>query len=124
LLLDILEMEPLAGRSVLHWFTGSQQDIARASDMGCWFSVGSPMLYSAAGKRAVSHMPIERILPETDGPFGMIDGEPLYPWQAMDVVGELSKLLAIPSSDLAKMLTDNFQRLTSASIRMWAAVRA
>src|SRR6185437_15227155 len=43
-LLDRLDAEPSAGRFILHWYLGSAKQIARASEMKCWFSVGPAML--------------------------------------------------------------------------------
>ncbi|WP_342212785.1 TatD family hydrolase [Pukyongiella litopenaei] len=43
-----LEACPSAGTPVLHWFSGSQKELDRAVDCGCWFSVGPAML---AGER-------------------------------------------------------------------------
>lgn len=112
LLLDVLEIEPLAGRPVLHWFSGSERETARAAEMGCWFSVGSEMLQSERGRRNISMMPPTKILPETDGPFGRPKGEPLFPWEAMDVVDPLAKVLGFSKSELMIQLATNFQTLT------------
>lgn len=67
--LDQISQHPDCGVPVLHWFTGSRQELERAIMMGCWFSVGAPMLRSAKGKAAIGLMPRERILTETDAPF-------------------------------------------------------
>lgn len=71
--LDKIEECPGCGIPVLHWFTGSRTELERAIKLGCWFSVGTPMLRSAKGKAAVSLMPRERILTETDAPFASND---------------------------------------------------
>ena len=67
--LDQIEKKPGCGVSVLHWFTGNRSELDRAIKMGCWFSVGAPMLRSTKGKAAITLMPRERILTETDAPF-------------------------------------------------------
>ncbi|WP_226553408.1 Qat anti-phage system TatD family nuclease QatD [Celeribacter naphthalenivorans] len=71
--LDKIEEHPGCGIPVLHWFTGSRAELERAIKLGCWFSVGAPMLRSAKGRAAVSLMPRERILTETDAPFASND---------------------------------------------------
>lgn len=71
--LDKIEEHPDCGIPVLHWFTGNRAELERAIKLGCWFSVGAPMLRSAKGKAAVSLMPRERILTETDAPFASND---------------------------------------------------
>lgn len=67
--LDQIAEHPRCGIPVLHWFTGNQHELERAIKMGCWFSVGAPMLRSAKGKAALELIPKERILTETDAPF-------------------------------------------------------
>lgn len=113
LLLDVLESEPRAGTTVLHWFSGTEREVRRASEMGCWFSVGRPMLMSERGRNNVAAMPLDRILPETDGPFGEIDGRSSFPWEAMTVVDELDCLLGRSASEIASVLVHNFRRITS-----------
>lgn len=113
LLLDVLETEPRAGTCVLHWFSGLEREVARASEMGCWFSVGQSMLVSERGRKAVAAMPLDRILPETDGPFGEIDGRPSYPWEAMDVVHGLGHVSRLPASEVAASLVQNFGAITA-----------
>ncbi|MEH6502085.1 MAG: Qat anti-phage system TatD family nuclease QatD [Pseudoalteromonas distincta] len=67
--LDQIAGHPRCGIPVLHWFTGNQHELERAIKMGCWFSVGTPMLGSRKGKAALELIPKERILTETDAPF-------------------------------------------------------
>jgi TatD DNase family protein len=112
LVLDILEQEPLAGRAVLHWFTGTEREVLRAAEMGCWFSVGFPMLQSEAGRNRVKRMPLDRILPESDGPFGVKGGKPLFPWEANAVIIPLQQTLNIPAVDIETQIASNFRRLS------------
>jgi TatD DNase family protein len=115
-LLDLLATEPKAGRPILHWFTGSAREVARASEMGCWFSVGPAMTSSDSGMRSVSAMPRERVLPETDGPFGMVKGQALHPWEAMGVCAKLADAWGEPVASVREQLVANFKRLVSAPI--------
>lgn len=115
MLLDLLAVEPMAGRPILHWFTGSAREIRRASELGCWFSVGPAMLLSARGRVSVAAMPQDRVLPETDGPFGQQHGRPLYPWHAMQISRPLADIWNIPAEEVAAQLRSNFRRLSEAS---------
>lgn len=115
LVLDLLSAEPLAGRPILHWFTGTRRETVRATEMGCWFSVGSPMLASERGRKAIMMMPRDRVLPETDGPFGRTNGRPSYPWEAMNVTSALSPLWGEPIPEVERQLLDNFKRLSTLS---------
>src|SRR5699024_5486360 len=63
------ELEDIEGIPILHWFTGTPDQLKRAITMGCWFSVGPAMLASQKGRGLASMMPREHVLTETDGPF-------------------------------------------------------
>ncbi len=89
--LDALTREPRAGQYVLHWFLGTSSQVARAVELGCWFSVGPSMLASRSGRRAVMAMPTDRVLPESDGPFGQVGGVPVTPWDAWGVASSLAE---------------------------------
>jgi TatD DNase family protein len=119
-LLELLSLEPLAGTPVLHWFTGSEREIAQATELGCWFSVGPAMLASERGRQSLSHMPRHRIIPETDGPFGEYDGRSLMPWEAMNVEETLGNNWRENMEDVRSILTSNFQQLMSYS-NTWEA---
>lgn len=49
---------------ILHWFTGSSEDIDRAAAAGAWFSVNA-----AAKADTLAALPASRLLTETDFPF-------------------------------------------------------
>jgi TatD DNase family protein len=90
--LDVLEHGDAAGSFVLHWFVATRRQVLRAAEMGCWFSVGPAMFDSESGRSAVEAMPRDRVLPETDGPFGKFDGRPAFPWDAWVVRERLAEL--------------------------------
>lgn len=115
-LLDLLEQEPLAGTAILHWFNGTQREIARATAYGCWFSVSARMLGSKAARPAVRAMPRDRVLPETDGPFSVSAGRVIHPWEAIQVTAPLADIWAVTEQEAEAILTDNFRRLSSADI--------
>ncbi len=57
------------GVVILHWFSGRIQDLEEASARGYFFSINPQMLKSKAGRAIVSHIPVHRILLESDAPF-------------------------------------------------------
>ncbi|WP_046866821.1 Qat anti-phage system TatD family nuclease QatD [Microvirga massiliensis] len=111
--LEELEAAGAVGTPVLHWFSGSQSELRLAIDLDCWFSVGPAMLASVNGRRLASLMPRDRILPETDGPFGELDGHPLNPWDSERVLPILSGLWQVPEQVIAQTLKANLRRLVS-----------
>ncbi|MGI6591107.1 MAG: TatD family hydrolase [Eggerthellaceae bacterium] len=68
--LDVLERFDVCGRCacVLHWFSGTSDELTRARKLGCWFSVGERMLSGKRGRAYVRAMPSDRLLLETDLP--------------------------------------------------------
>jgi TatD DNase family protein len=111
--LDALARHPGAGTPILHWFSGSARELARAVDAGCWFSVGPAMLASAKGRSLAGAMPRDRLLSETDGPFAQIDGRPAFPWHCEAAVRGLSELWGEPMDRVQLQLADNLRSLSS-----------
>jgi TatD DNase family protein len=112
-ILDLLEETPGAGTPVLHWYLGSGPQVARATKHGAWFSVGPSMLRSQRGRVAAAAMPRDRVLPESDGPFGTIDGRPAYPWEAWDVVPQLASLWQVAPAEVEVQLIANFRKFVA-----------
>lgn len=113
--LDILEAHPGAGTPVLHWFSGSRVELQRAIELGCWFSVGPAMLAGAKGRTHLREMPLNRVLPETDGPFAQRRGAALMPWEASDIASHLE---ALPdASTAAETFRANLKNLLALSAR-------
>ena len=111
--LDEIEDCGFVGTPVMHWFSGTPEEMMRASRLGCWFSVGPAMLSSKKGRLLAAGMPRDRVLPETDGPFGQAQGKPLAPWDSKRVLPVLSDLWDMPVSAVSNLMTDNLRRLVS-----------
>ena len=65
-ILDLIENFPQPGL-ILHWWLGTEGETARAVDLGCYFSVN---LSSVRRRDLLAQIPLDRLLPETDHPFG------------------------------------------------------
>ncbi len=114
--LDLLEAKPDAGLPILHWFSGSVRELARAVDLGCWFSVGPGMLRGDKGRELAKRMPKDRVLTESDGPFAQMDGRPVWPWEAALAVKELGKLWDTPIAEAERQLTSNLTHVGERAI--------
>lgn len=117
LILDVLSVEPAAGTPVLHWYVGTDRQIARAAELGAWFSVGPSMLASKRGQSAVQAMPPQRILPESDGPFGELGGRPAMPWEAWRVATPLAHIWGVTTRAAEERLAENFRAFSSSATR-------
>lgn len=68
--LDILEQTGAAQACVpiIHWFSGSSNELQRAIKLGCWFSVGEMSLKTKRGREYAKVYPKDKLLTETDLP--------------------------------------------------------
>lgn len=112
--LDCLSKQSGAGIPVLHWFSGSQRELERAIDLGCWFSVGPAMLKGEKGRSMVAIMPQDRVLTETDGPFAQADMRPLYPWDVVAAETMLANIWGMAADVVGQRMLDNLRRITTA----------
>ncbi len=89
--LDALERTGTAEgcRCVLHWFSGSSDELWRAVRLGCLFSLGERALATRRGREYARVLPAERLLVETDLPeaAGSFAGAP-------DIVASLGRTVA------------------------------
>lgn len=109
--LDCLAAYPDAGVPILHWFSGSHDDLDRAIMLGCWFSVGPAMLRSKRGCALAARMPPDRMLTESDGPFAQINGISALPWDVCLAVDELCRIWSQPRDTVNDRLLENLNRL-------------
>jgi TatD DNase family protein len=106
-----LERHPGYGTAVLHWFSGTLSELTAATARGCWFSIGPAMFESANGRSLAANMPRDRVVPESDGPFTKVAGEPVMPWSADDTARRLSVLWGLSFEEAAKALNSNGKQL-------------
>lgn len=110
--LDILESNGLncSSTCVMHGFNGSGDQLARAVEMGCMFSIGPRQLATKRGREYTRQLPAQRILLETDAdgskPFTADDWE-------MALECALATLNEIKGFDMRDTITENFDRIMS-----------
>lgn len=108
---ELLAQAGSVGLPVLHWFSGGLTELQAAIRLGCWFSVGPAMLAGEKGRGLAARMPIDRVLPETDGPFSLDGSAPLKPWDAWKVCSELAEVWSMSTAGVEEQLTANLNRL-------------
>ncbi len=69
-LLNVLESTGAAASCdcILHWYSGSAEQLKRAIELGCYFSVGKRMVQTKRGAEYARIIPIDRLLLESDMP--------------------------------------------------------
>ncbi len=113
--LKILERYPTAGKPILHWFSGSMKELDWANSLGCWYSVGPAMLKSKKGSKIFQKLPLDKILPETDGPFVMKGNRPYMPWESMEILEVLESFTGMTNERLRLLMKQNLDRLLTKS---------
>ncbi len=90
---------------IFHWFSGSQEELTRAIESGCLFSVNERMLKTKRGRAYARAIPEGRLLIETDFP-----GKPGTTALAVDVAPRLERTMSL----LAAARGDDERSLASA----------
>lgn len=98
--LSLLKTYPFAGIAILHWYSGSIRELYDAINLGCYFSVNVMMAASEKGSKLISLMPRNKVLPESDGPFAVLNDAPLSPMGSNEVAQKLSAIWKIPKEEV------------------------
>ncbi|MAS94283.1 MAG: hydrolase TatD [Verrucomicrobiales bacterium] len=116
--LQMLEKNCGASVPVLHWFTGTIKQAKKAIQLGCWFSLGYPMLRSARGRRLLKVLPFDRVITETDGPFVAVKGKSMVPAEVFQVRNLLAEEWNLSEDEVEMRIRENFRRLMRSKPRM------
>jgi TatD DNase family protein len=126
-LLELLRAHGVPPRGfLLHSYSGPVELVSTFANLGAYFSV-APAFFAPQRRKKLEvfrHVPIERILPETDAPDqGPSDELNLYPaliqndrklnhpGNIQGVYTQLSRLLGIEVGELEQRMEENFSRL-------------
>ena len=81
----------------------------RAVELGCYFSVNAAMFQRPG---ALRHLPLDRLLTETDHPYGDRSGpEPHQPGNVLPVEHALARLHGLEPDEIRRKLWHNFAHL-------------
>ncbi|MFE9185627.1 TatD family hydrolase [Micromonospora haikouensis] len=108
--LAALTHRPIRG-TVLHWWTGTAEQTRHAVELGCYFS-----LNASAVKRigTLGQLPLDRILPETDHPFGdRTAPRPRMPGNTTTVETALGRHYGGSATEIRTLMWRNLSRLVS-----------
>ena len=64
----LLKDTPSSPTIIFHWFSGTSDELVRARNAGCYFSVNKRMLATKRGREYARQIPLDRLLLETDAP--------------------------------------------------------
>ena len=106
--LDVLD-DAFSFKAILHWYSGDERLLNRAVKMGCYFSVNGNMLKSRKIERMLEIVPKNRILLETDSPFG--DTIKSHAESLKILIDGLSPKYVMLAEKIEEILWNNFQEL-------------
>lgn len=66
-------------KCIIHWFTGTPSHLQKLIDIGCYFSLNCTMFSNQRKLAMLKHIPPDKILIESDGPFTKLDGKKFSP---------------------------------------------
>ena len=110
-----------AGTPILHWYSGRVSLVDRAVSAGCYFSVNPAMLRSENGRRVIAHLPKERVLTETDGPFVKAEGRPARPADVADAISSLAAVWGEDVENTAGIVESNLMAAFQLESSPWEA---
>jgi len=101
---------------LIHCFTGSKDFAKKLIDIGCYISLSGIITFKNSQKLldAVSIIPIENLLVETDSPYlspHPYRGKPNEPSFIVHTVDKLSNIKNVPLDFMIKNTTQNFYKL-------------
>lgn len=99
--------------AILHWFLGSDADVERALDADAYFSVNEAMLSSQRGRRTVDSLPPNRVVLETDAPYGGSGRGDIAPADLRKTVSALSARWRKPPDETEALIKSNQGALLS-----------
>lgn len=99
--------------AVLHWYTGPLDLIDGALSAGLYFSINPAMTRSARFADLAAAIPPDRVLLESDGPYGRTGRRPSRPSDLRGVVADLARRWSVDREAAATVLRENYSRVTA-----------
>ena len=109
-ILASLQRQPITG-AILHWWLGTPEQTRRAVELGCYFSMNIKALKRT---EAMSEIPLDRVLPETDHPFGdSTSKQPRMPGNTATAENHLASHYGTSQAQMRAIVWTNLSRLVS-----------
>ena len=101
---------------LIHCFTGSKEFAKKLLDINCYISVSGIITFQKSTELAdtVSHIPLEKLLVETDSPYlapSPHRGKPNEPSYIIHTVEKLSQIKNVSKENVITNTTNNFKKL-------------
>ena len=103
-------------KAILHWYTGPSVLVEKALEMGLYFSMNALMLRTKRGRRLIEVIPRNRILTETDGPYGYVGRCPATPSAIPGIVESIASAWDVSHCLARSMIWENWTTLLGSAI--------
>ena len=101
---------------LIHCFTGTKSFAKKLIDLGCYISISGIVTFKNVNELtdAISYIPLESLLVETDSPFLApvpYRGKPNEPANIIYTIKKLSEIKNVSTQDIIKNTTQNFKKI-------------
>jgi len=110
MVIDLMNQHNVRG-AVLHWYSGSIQNLDKAVALGNYLSINTSMIGSKNGQKIIARIPPDRLLTETDGPFIKVHNRPVRPTDISMIYDYLAQTWGIGRADVEKQVKANFMTI-------------
>ena len=110
-LIELLETGPPPG-VILHWWLGDARQTERAVELGCFFSVNAS---SVRRRDLLALIPRDRVLTETDHPFGDRRSKMRRPGSVIDVERRIGVEYGMDQGEVRALMWSNLRQLILAT---------
>ncbi|ODT77092.1 MAG: hypothetical protein ABT14_18340 [Pelagibacterium sp. SCN 63-17] len=97
--------------NILHWFSGSKSEMRAGVAAGCMFSINPGMVKSKNGRELIGAIPVDRLLTETDSPFGKWEDRQARAEDVITLVAAIAEIRHTESTLLARAVRENALRV-------------
>jgi len=96
---------------VMHSFAGTEEDIKKAVDHGCYFTIPVSVVRNKNFQELVSKISTSRILTETDAPYlGLKHGERNEPANIQYSVNKIAEIKQLTVEEMQNIIYGNYKR--------------
>lgn len=114
LILEVWKKEWSEMRGTAHFFVGTKEIADRFLNLGFYISFSGVITIFPEYEEIVRHVPLEKILPETDAPFAAplpYRGKRNEPAYVVEVVKKIAEIKGISLEETEKRLLENVKKL-------------
>ena len=108
--LELLEEFNIQG-AVFHWYSGSLTVLDQIVQAGHYFSINPAMIRSKNGRNIINHIPLNRILTESDGPHIQLRNQPVCPSDITVILEALRDIWGMSFQEADRQVWANFMKL-------------